>query len=58
MKKRVAVMASALTLALSLGGAAAFAAAGSNPGHPDTNPAGKCPAGQNKDTSPGGLNKC
>jgi hypothetical protein len=51
-------MASALTLALSLGGAAAFAAAGSNPGHPDTNPAGKCPAGQNKDTSPGGLNKC
>ncbi len=27
-------------------------------GHPAKNPAGKCPAGQNKDTSPGGLKKC
>jgi hypothetical protein len=27
-------------------------------GNPDTNPSGKCPAGQNKDTSTGGLKKC
>ena len=27
-------------------------------GNPDTNPTGKCPPGQNKDTSPGGLKKC
>ncbi len=27
-------------------------------GNPDTNPTGKCPAGQNKETSPGGLKKC
>jgi len=27
-------------------------------GNPQTNASGKCPGGQNKDTSPGGLNKC
>jgi hypothetical protein len=27
-------------------------------GNPDVNAAGKCPGGQNKDTSPGGLKKC
>ena len=26
--------------------------------NPQTNPSGKCPSGQNKDTSPGGLKKC
>ena len=29
-----------------------------NNGHPSTNPAEKCPAGQNKDATPGALNKC
>ena len=58
MRKRIALLASVVTLTMSFGGAAAFAAAGDNPGHPDTNPTGKCPSGQNKDTSPGGLKKC
>jgi hypothetical protein len=30
----------------------------SNNGHPNTNPAGNCPTGQNKDATPGALNKC
>jgi hypothetical protein len=39
--------------------APAFAAINEGPGkgNPETNNAGKCPAGQNKDTSPGGLKK-
>jgi hypothetical protein len=57
MRKRIALFAAVMTFAASFSGAA-FAAAGDNPGHPDENPAGKCPAGQNKDTSPGGLKKC
>jgi hypothetical protein len=38
----------------------AFAAISDGPGkgNPATNVSGKCPAGQNKDTSPGGLKKC
>jgi hypothetical protein len=29
-----------------------------NNGHPSTNPAEKCPTGQNKDATPGALHKC
>jgi hypothetical protein len=29
-----------------------------NNGHPNTNPAGNCPAGQNKEATPGALHKC
>jgi hypothetical protein len=29
-----------------------------NNGHPNTNPAEKCPTGQNKGATPGALNKC
>jgi hypothetical protein len=29
-----------------------------NNGHPSTNPAGKCPTGQNKEATPGALHKC
>jgi hypothetical protein len=29
-----------------------------NNGHPNTNPAGKCPTGQNKEATPGALHKC
>jgi hypothetical protein len=29
-----------------------------NNGHPNTNPAGNCPAGQNKEATPGALQKC
>ena len=31
---------------------------GPGKGNPQTNPTGKCPPGQNTDTSPGGLKKC
>ena len=31
---------------------------GPGKGNPQTNPTGKCPPGQNADTSPGGLKKC
>ena len=48
-----------MALSLSVSGVA-FAAIseGNGNGHPNTTPSGKCPAGQNKDTSPGGLKKC
>jgi hypothetical protein len=57
MKKRVALLASAMALAAS-GVASAAIDQGPGRGNPDTNPTGKCPAGQNKDTSNGGLKKC
>jgi hypothetical protein len=40
--------------------APAFAAITEGPGkgNPDTTDSGKCPPGQTKDTSPGGLKKC
>ena len=31
---------------------------GPGKGNPETNPTGKCPPGQNQETSPGGLKKC
>jgi hypothetical protein len=57
MKRRIALLASAMTLAAS---GVAYAAIDEGPGkgNPDTNPTGKCPPGQNKDTSVGGLKKC
>jgi hypothetical protein len=57
MKKRIALLAAAMTLAAS---GIASAAINNTPGkgNPDTNASGKCPAGQNKDTSTGGLKKC
>ena len=57
MKKRIAVLASAMALAAS-GVASAAINNGPGAGNPDTNASGKCPAGQNKDTSVGGLKKC
>ncbi len=57
MKKRIALLASAMALAAS-GSAYAAIDEGPGRGNPDTNPSGKCPQGQNKDTSPGGLKKC
>jgi hypothetical protein len=40
--------------------APAFAAItqSSNNGHPNTNPAGNCPTGQNQGATPGALKKC
>jgi hypothetical protein len=55
--RRIALLAAAMTLAAS---GSAFGAIHNGPGkgNPDTNPAGKCPPGQNTDTSVGGLKKC
>ena len=57
MKKRIALLASAMVLAAS-GVASAAIDEGPGRGNPDRNPAGKCPPGQNQDTSVGGLKKC
>ena len=57
MKKRIALLASAMALAVS-GVASAAITVGPGKGNPQTNPTGKCPPGQNQDTSPGGLKKC
>ena len=63
MRKRITLLVAALMLALtmSFGSFAAFAAIEEGPGkgNPDvTSGSGKCPPGQNKDTSTGGLKKC
>jgi hypothetical protein len=49
-----------VTAALATAASPAVAAidVGSGAGNPQTNASGKCPGGQNKDTSPGGLKKC
>jgi len=56
-KKRIAILTSAMVLAAS---GVASAAINETPGkgNPDTNASGKCPPGQNTDTSTGGLKKC
>ncbi len=61
MRKRITLLVAALTMALTMSfSAVAFAAIdeGNGRGNPDVNASGKCPAGQNKDTSTGGLKKC
>jgi hypothetical protein len=61
MRKRITLLIAALMMALTMSfGSVAFAAVteGNGNGNPNTTPSGKCPAGQNKDTSPGGLKKC
>jgi hypothetical protein len=59
MKRRITAGLAAGALALAAT-APAYAAIDEGPGrgNPDTNPTGKCPPGQNTDTSPGGLKKC
>ena len=54
---KIALLASAIALAAS-GPAAAGITQSSNNGHPNTNPADKCPTGQNKGATNGALNKC
>lgn len=54
---KIAMLASAIALAAS-GPAAAAITESTNNGHPNTNPAEKCPGGQNKGATPGALNKC
>jgi hypothetical protein len=62
MRKRITLLIAAVVMALSMsfGSVAAFGAfeEGKGNGHPNTTPSDKCLAGQNKDTSPGGLKKC
>jgi hypothetical protein len=61
MRKRITLLIAALMMALTMSfSGVAFAAIDEGPGrgNPDRNPSGKCPPGQNKDTSPGGLKKC
>ena len=61
MRKRISLLITALMLALTMsfsGVALAQIDEGPGRGNPDNNPAGKCPKGQNKETSPGGLKKC
>ena len=62
MKRMLTVVALALVLAAIIVATAmpAFAVnEGPGRGNPDTAPgSGKCPPGQNQETSPGGLKKC
>jgi hypothetical protein len=57
MKRRIALLATTGFLALS-GVASAAITQSYNNGHPNTNPAGNCPTGQNQGATPGALNKC
>jgi hypothetical protein len=62
MKRIIRVLVVALVMAamMVVMAAPAFAAItqSGNSGHPNTNPSGGCPTGQNKDATPGALNKC
>jgi hypothetical protein len=62
MRKRITLLIAALMLALTMSFSGVALAQGIDEGpgkgNPDTNPTGKCPKGQNKDTSTGGLKKC
>ena len=61
MRKRITLLVAGLMMALTMSfSGVAFAAISDGPGkgNPATTPSGKCPAGQNKDTSPGGMKKC
>jgi hypothetical protein len=53
-----AVFAIAAMGACAAPGASAAITESTNNGHPNKNPAGNCPTGQNKGATPGALNKC
>ena len=57
MKRRIALLTTAVVRASAPVASAAITTS-SNNGHPNTNPAGKCPTGQNQDATNGALNKC
>ena len=57
MKRRIAVLTTTMVLAAS-GVASAAITQSSNNGHPNTNPVGHCPPGQNQGATPGALHKC
>ena len=57
MKRLIALLATAMVLAGSSVASGAITPSDNN-GHPNTNPSGNCPTGQNKDATNGALNKC
>ena len=57
-RKLAAVLFATAAFAMSASPAIGAISVGPGAGNPDTNASGKCPGGQNKDTSPGGLKKC
>lgn len=57
MKRRIAVLTTTVVFAASGVASAAITHPGNN-GHPNTNPAGQCPPGQNHGDTPGALHKC
>jgi hypothetical protein len=57
LRKRIALLAAAMTLAAS-GVASAAITPSDNNGHPNKNPSGNCPTGQNKGATNGALQKC
>jgi hypothetical protein len=57
MKSRIALLTATMVVAAS-GVASAAITESANNGHPSTNPAGKCPTGQNREATPGALKKC
>jgi hypothetical protein len=58
MKKRIALVLAVIALPVLSAPAFSGITEGNGNGHPNTTPSGQCPAGQNKDTSTGGLKKC
>jgi hypothetical protein len=60
MKRRIATLMGATLFAMASFVPSAMGAIDEGPGrgNPDLNPTGKCPPGQNADTSVGGLKKC
>jgi hypothetical protein len=56
--RMLAVVLTTSALAVTAAPAIAAITVGPGNGNPQTNSSGKCPGGQNKDTSPGGLKKC
>jgi hypothetical protein len=57
-RRTLAAVLAASALAMTAAPATAAITVGPGKGNPQTNPTGKCPSGQNKDTSPGGVKKC
>jgi hypothetical protein len=57
MKKRLVALTTTVVLAASGVASATITQSGNN-GHPNTNPTGHCPPGQNQGDTPGALHKC
>ncbi len=58
MRKRFALLAAVVAFTMSLSGPAFAVPEQPGKGNPEVTTSGKCPPGQNKETSTGGLKKC